>query len=312
MKYELIMLNAFMKHNRQVTKYQSYFKKEAQKAKRDNFVELEEFLNECIEVTDSYKEAIEKQFKNFLNEKDQLISTLKNALNRGVVRDKSGNLLKEEIETLEKDRDRVFAAGYENNYDYQCFLSPTGEIAKSIWDCSIERSLFWRDILQLESAVTDAISELIRDRSLLKHEMNPSSGNSQANKLTEINNTQKVQAKVFILNSSQIVDLKRNYDFWLEKEYDEDKNKDNLKNIFKGYSFDNYINMISNYDFTKVYKRGQKGRVEYNITIIARVMGEDWGKLAANILHCEYANLNKNSNFDEYDELKNMYLHPSP
>ena len=41
-------------------------------------------------------------------------------------------------------------------------------------------------------------------------------------------------------------------------------------------------------------------------------MGEDWGKLAANILHCEYANLNKNSNFDEYDELKNMYLHPSP
>jgi hypothetical protein len=44
------MLNAFMEHGKNRTNYQSYFKREAQKAKRDNFVENEDFLDGCIHV----------------------------------------------------------------------------------------------------------------------------------------------------------------------------------------------------------------------------------------------------------------------
>ena len=290
------MLNAYMKHNRQVTKYQSYFKKEAQKAKRDNFVEDEEFLSECIEVIDRYKQSIKEQFRDSLNEKDQLINTFKNALNRGEVMDKSGNLLQDKIEALEKGRNSILAAGYENNYDYNCFLSPTGEITKSVWDCSIDRRLSWRDILQLENAVTDAISELVSVES-----------ESKTNKLSR-NNTSLTHNNPFIITESQMTDLRINYDFWLDKEDD----IHNVKNIFKGYSFDDYIKMICKYDFTKVYRRGQKVRVQYNIAIIARVMGDDWGKLAADKLNCDYEELTKSSGFLEHKELKEMFLHPSP
>lgn len=285
MNFYLIMLNALIKRSKQGTNYLSYFKTEAQKAKRDNFIEYEDFLHGCLHVTNNYKEEIKKQFKNFLTKNDHYLSMYKKAIREENTKDMQGKLIQNQINSIEKEKNRILAAGYENNYDYKCFLTPTGDIAINVWDCDIDRILYWRDILQLENDLSRAINEL-------------GSTNS-----THINVTP------FQLSPSQINALKENYNFWLDK----GKNKRTLSvNIFEHISFDEFIQMISNYDFNKVNIRGNKGRIAYNIYIISRLLGKEWGELAAKKLNYEFKYLTKQTKFYEYDDLKKMYLKQSP
>ncbi|WP_139785073.1 hypothetical protein [Parabacteroides sp. Marseille-P3160] len=92
-----------------------------------------------------------------------------------------------------------------------------------------------------------------------------------------------------------------NYNFWKREE----------KNLFEGMSEDDFLAMLIGPDFSKVYKRGYKERLKFNIYVLARIFNEvnkNWGKTAAKSIGCEFKNFSSFSHFPEYEDLKSMYL----
>jgi len=164
MNYKLIILNAYIEHREQKTSYQSYFKREAQIAKRDNFVEFSDYFDGCQHIIKSYKNEIEKQYNNRLTEDDRVVASVKSG--RGirfgdeVVTDESDRRIQDSLESIAKQKEFVQNRGYKNNLDYTCYLKETGEIANEIWWNNNERKLYWQDIVEIEHGVNTAKDEL--------------------------------------------------------------------------------------------------------------------------------------------------------
>lgn len=103
------------------------------------------------------------------------------------------------------------------------------------------------------------------------------------------------------INYSAIIN---NYIFWNNIE---DKSH-GFKNIFKGFTQNDFINMILNADFTQINKRGISQRMKFNIHVLSRQLGKDWGEQAANKINSTLEECVKRTEFPEYDSLKSMYL----
>lgn len=136
------------------------------------------------------------------------------------------------------------------------------------------------------------------------------------NDLFEINSSKSKKELLFDyqptssnINPTQITRLKENYEFWKEKEANI---IETTCNIFDGYDFDKFIEMIQKHDFSPIFVQGNKDRVRYNIYIISRYLGEEWGQRSAEKLKCNFKDLTKNVKFVEYEELKKMYKTPLP
>jgi hypothetical protein len=289
MNYKLILLNAYTEHREQKTTYKSYFKREAQIAKRDNFVEFPDYFDGCQYVLESYKKEITNQYKKRLTENDWVVASVKSGnelkFEDEIITDDSDKRTQDHLEYIKEDKEFVKNRGYENNYDYACYLKETGEITNDIWERSNDRKLFWQDILLIEQGLYQAKEDLLSNKP---------------------NNTQTISLQ---LNPTQINLLSHNYNFWKGQE----KYKSQLnKNIFENYSFDQYIMMIQSNDFTSVFTRGNKDRVKYNIYILSRLLGENWGQINAKTLNCEFKDLTKNTKFIEHMDLKEMYLQSLP
>lgn len=106
--------------------------------------------------------------------------------------------------------------------------------------------------------------------------------------------------------------LKENYDFWMTGKMETKQNKVLTctigKNIFQNITKEEFLQMIMDMDFTKIYTRGKQGRVQYNIYILTRIMGTDWGNAAAKKIGTTYEQCRKAGSFSEHDNLKHMYL----
>jgi len=289
MNYKQIVLNAYTENREQKTSYQSYFKREAQIANRDDFVEFTDYFDGCQNVLESYKKEIIQQYNKRLTENDWIVSSIKsgNGIKFGdeIVTDQSDKRIQDRLKYITEDKEFIQNSGYINNYDYACYLKETGEITNDIWERSNDRKLSWQVIIQIEQGVFQAKEELL------------------------IKNANITQTTPFQLNSTLINKLSENYNFWKSQEKYKFQPK---KNIFQNYSFDQYITMIQNYDFTSVFIRGNKDRVKYNIYILSRLLGEDWGQITAKKLNCDFKDLTKNTKFIEHTDLKDMYLNPLP
>jgi hypothetical protein len=165
MNYKLIILNAYTEHREQKTSYKSYFKREAQIANRDNFVEFADYFNGCQYVLVSYKKEITNQYNNRLTEYDWVVTSVKSGkgikIENEVVTDESDKRIQDHLEYIAKDKEFVQNRGYVNNYDYPCYLNETGEITNDIWERSNDRKIFWQDIVQIEQGVNQAKEELL-------------------------------------------------------------------------------------------------------------------------------------------------------
>ena len=165
MNYKQIVLNAYTEHREQKTSYQSYFKREAQIAKRDYFVELSDYFDGCQYVLMSYKKEITNQYNNRLTEYDWVVTSVKSGqgmkIENEVVTDESDKRIQDHLEYIANDKEFVQNRGYTNNYDYPCYLNETGEITNDIWERSNDRKIFWQDIVQIEQGVIQAKEELL-------------------------------------------------------------------------------------------------------------------------------------------------------
>jgi hypothetical protein len=99
-------------------------------------------------------------------------------------------------------------------------------------------------------------------------------------------------------------ELLRNYRFWS----DNDASQKDRENIFDGKSDAEFLEMIHTKDFSAVHNGRKTQRVKYNISILSRLLGEDWGVAAAEKLNTTLDECKKRTGFCEYEEIKDMYL----
>lgn len=165
MNYHQVLLDAFIANKKHKTTYMSFFKREAQIAKRDNFVEFPDYFDGCQYILESYKNEITKQYNKRLTENDWVVASVKSGsgmkFEGEIVTDQSDKRIQDHLQYIAEDKEFVQNRGYENNHDYACFLKETGEVINDIWGQCNERKLCWQDIVQIEQGVYQAKEELL-------------------------------------------------------------------------------------------------------------------------------------------------------
>ncbi len=95
------------------------------------------------------------------------------------------------------------------------------------------------------------------------------------------------------------------YQFWCNL----DNSKEGYKNIFEGTTQADFLNMVSDANFTTLYNTSRiKQRVGGTVVILADILGNDWGKEVTKKLYTTIRNLQKNTGFAEYEALKKEFL----
>jgi hypothetical protein len=96
-----------------------------------------------------------------------------------------------------------------------------------------------------------------------------------------------------------------NYIFW-NKQSDE---KQGRENIFKFTKQSDFLQMVGNADFSAINKKGMSQRVQYNVYVLSRVLGKDWGEKAAMKIGAKsLRDCSGKTKFSEHPKLKSMFL----
>ena len=103
-------------------------------------------------------------------------------------------------------------------------------------------------------------------------------------------------------------ELLKNYNFWnLSKE--KHKHIPRYKNIFEDITLSEFLNIVKRADFSTLSKKkGCLHRLLFNIAILSRLLGNEWGGKAAESIGKTLAECQKRTDFEEYMQLKGMYL----
>jgi hypothetical protein len=126
-----------------------------------------------------------------------------------------------------------------------------------------------------------------------------------ATKLPEIDiNTEIEQPEQLKKYEYDMLKALENYNFWKNI----NTKIEGRANIFKGVSEREFINMIDNADFSQINKKGISQRVRFNVVVLSRILGKEWGEEAIKKLGKTIDECSKRTEFKEYDELKSMYL----
>jgi len=96
----------------------------------------------------------------------------------------------------------------------------------------------------------------------------------------------------------------QNYQFWNNQN---DKMR-GQKNIFNNVSQFDFLKMVCDANFSTLNKKGISQRVQYNILVLSRLLGNEWGKRAAEKLGKTLDECGKRTEFGEWETLKTMYL----
>ena len=96
----------------------------------------------------------------------------------------------------------------------------------------------------------------------------------------------------------------KNFEFW-NNQNDKTQGK---QNIFKNITQAEFLQMIINADFSQLNKKGISQRVKYNISVLVRILGKEWGENAAQKLNTTIEYCAGRTEFNEHTQLKTMYL----
>ena len=202
LSYKQIVINGYAEHHSQKTHYISYFRREAQIAKRDNFVEFVDFFNGCKVAITDYKREIEARYNNALTEYDFVLNQCYLALDRGEVINPKGEPIQDIVDNIEKIKKFIEKNGYKDNRDYLCRTTDTGIITRDIFDT--QYVLYYSDIIQLESAVLQAEQELTEKVGEQRHKINVDAN--------EVVNTKSVGRKINKSKSDESLTLSDIFD----------------------------------------------------------------------------------------------------
>jgi hypothetical protein len=95
----------------------------------------------------------------------------------------------------------------------------------------------------------------------------------------------------------------QNFNFW--------QNLDTKRyyiNIFKDITQTKFCDMVESADFSELNKKGITQRLKYNVYILTRILGNEWGNNAAAKLNTTLSECQKRTEFAEYEKLKSMFL----
>ena len=122
----------------------------------------------------------------------------------------------------------------------------------------------------------------------------------------ETETAQTVLEKLGVKWSAELVNnVLKNFEFWQDvKELHRGK-----KNIFADVTQDVFFDMIKHADFSTINQKGATGRVKYNVHVLSRILGKEWGEVAARKIGAEtLRECGKRTQFSEYKKLNEMYL----
>jgi len=160
MNYYQTVVNAITERIEQGSSYLSFFKREAQISKRDNFVEFSDFFNGCSNVVESYHKDLKRQFDERIEDQNHSIRLIKfGRADDHILSNTYSEAEKEEIlKDFETQKQHIIDLGLS---DYVCMISESGEITDhtsykySINQQAMLELLF--DIIQAEKELTNPI-----------------------------------------------------------------------------------------------------------------------------------------------------------
>ncbi len=177
MNYSKLIIDAYIENEEHRTPFKSFFKREAQKAQRDEFIEPEDLFNGCLYVLSKFKSEIENQYDRRYKENDFVIASVesgKGMICDGVhITDPENEKIKAHLKYIERDKEFIKNRGYKTNYDYSCNVLSSGEIADFLsLDNAIE--LHWPNLEEIEEGIIKAKEELLN----IKPQNSRGSGNN--------------------------------------------------------------------------------------------------------------------------------------
>jgi hypothetical protein len=162
MNSKQIIVDVFTEGKEHRTAYLSNFKRKAKIAKKDNFVEFDDFFNDCLHSIKFYKNEIEKQYNKRLKENNWVLNSINSGngikIDGELIIDTNDKKLKESLDYCMNDKKYVEERGFKSNRDYSCQVSTTGEISKDIFE--IKHKFYYADLELLEEAMITAQKEL--------------------------------------------------------------------------------------------------------------------------------------------------------
>ena len=160
MNYYQIVVNGITERLEQGTSFFSYFKREAQINKRDNFLEFSDFFNGCSKVVESYHKDLQRQFDERLEEQNQGMRLIKYGQENGRILSNSFSDAerKQHLKDWEAQKQNVIDQGLSG---YVCKISESGEITDhASYKYSISQKAVFEllyDIIQAEKELTNPI-----------------------------------------------------------------------------------------------------------------------------------------------------------
>lgn len=148
MDYLDIVCKGYIEKYQHGTPLDSFFKREAQKAKRDEFCEFNDFFNGCKKAVESLKANIQQQLNNEIHENKSAI----NILQQGRMKHEDGHLIidKEEIEEHVKIFEEQMNCLDIN--DFQIYF-------KNAFENKIPR-FYYSELIEIENIIQIAESEI--------------------------------------------------------------------------------------------------------------------------------------------------------
>lgn len=187
MNYKLILKNAITEFEEQKTPYQSFFKREAKRAERDNSVDLNDFFDGCLKVVENYKNEIKKQYKRELTKNDWVEESILSGNGMEIdgehITDLSDERLQNILSNIKIQRDFIEQSGYESDDSgFYCSINKEGQITNDFLE--EERKLYYPDLELLEKGIKQAKKNLSKERNNAK---NPDIINNEQKQYKEIN-----------------------------------------------------------------------------------------------------------------------------
>jgi len=298
MDYKKIIIDSYV--GQQTMPYAAYFKQQAKRAERDNFVEFADFFNACKAVVSGWKRNIthwcDIKIQN-INDKihyaehyiEDNTEWENYVIAQGGVPSEYAKYIREKyrynrpqiIQELEQEKEgwkyeKHCLEIYLDDYTIKC-----GEERRNLFDNMPERqyiTLKYNALVGIENYILQA-----------EQELTPPSTPALDNGKLEIDEDK----------------LLENYQFWKDIE---NRNTHKYKDIFRNISQNDFLNMIHSADFSTLNKKGVLQRIAYNICVLSRVLGREWGEKSAKSIGKTFEFCQKRTEFLEHNELKNMYL----
>ncbi|MDD3787071.1 MAG: hypothetical protein PHO94_00050 [Petrimonas sp.] len=159
-----LIMDAYFEYEGQRTPFKSFFKREAQKAQRDEFTDPEDLLNGCLFVLSKYKSEIENQYNKRYRENDFVVASIETGkgikIDGEIITDTSDNRIIKTLEDIARDKEFVKSQGYKNN-NYPCYVTSNGSINEFLAFLDEDPlKLFWPKIEEIEQGVLKAKEEL--------------------------------------------------------------------------------------------------------------------------------------------------------